>query len=40
MAGGGAGSVAAGVLVGIPAGQIVVAFGPAELCRGRRVGIS
>ena len=40
MSSGGAGSVATGVLAGIPAGPTVVAFGPADLRRGSRVGIS
>ena len=40
MAGGGAGAVTTGVLAGIPAGTTVVAFGPADLWCGSRVGIS
>ena len=37
MAGGGAGSVATGMITGIPARPTVVAFVPADLWRGRRV---
>ena len=40
MASGGAGAVATGVLAGIPAGPIVVAFDPADIRQGSRVGIS
>ena len=40
MAGDRAGSVATGVLAYIPAGPTVVAFGPADLWRGSRVGMS
>ena len=40
MANGGAGAVATGVLAGIPAGPIVVAFDPADARRGSRVGIA
>ena len=40
MASGGGGAVATGVLAGVPAGPTVVTFGPADLRRGIRFGVS